>query len=50
VLLYVYYIISDDQKFTDLDGNPVDITIRRDDDDEYYFKIADVGKYFKKKK
>jgi hypothetical protein len=43
------YNISDDQKFTDLDGNPVDITIRRDDDDEYYFKIADVGTWLDEK-
>jgi hypothetical protein len=37
------YNISDDQKFTDLEDNGVDITIRRDDDNEYYFRIADVG-------
>jgi hypothetical protein len=39
------YNISDDQKFTDLEDNAVDITIRKDDDDEYYFKISDVGKW-----
>jgi predicted SpoU family rRNA methylase len=44
------YNISDDQKFTDLEDNAVDITIRRDDNDEYYFKIADVGTWLDIKK
>jgi hypothetical protein len=43
------YNISDDQKFTDLEDNAVDITIRTDDNNEYYFKIADVGTWLNEK-